>query len=109
MIVVGKETRTVNIEINNNEQASVVKRCSLEALKCGLRERVEESILNEFNKDRLLDEKAEWIGEDAVGTLCFMREEDHYHGTPRTKIFSPLSKKDIDKLEILSKMLSVLS
>lgn len=109
MIVVGKETRSVHVEISSNEQADVVKRCSLDALKCGLKERIEEDILNDFNKGKSDYEKAEWINKDAIGNYCFMRESDHYHGSSRTEIISLLDKKYIDKLESLSKILSVLN
>lgn len=107
MIVVGKETRSVHVEISSNEQADVVKRCDLDALKVGLKERIEESILKNFNKNRSESEKAEWISTDALGNLCFMREQEHYHGSSRTEIISLLDKKDVDKLESLSKILSV--
>lgn len=106
MVIVGTEKRLVHIEVSDNQIADVIVRSNDNAFKVGVQEKVKEKLLEKFNVGKDQDDRAEYIGLDN-DTLCYAKEEDHYHGSLRTKFFRPLSKKELDILENMNKMLSV--
>lgn len=107
MIVVGTEKRLVHIEVSDNQIADVIVRSNDNTFKVSVQEKVEKKLLEKFNVGKDQDDRASYIGKDAVGVLCYAKEEEYYHGSLQTKFFRPLSQKELDILENMDKMLSV--